>query len=205
MGWMSWQDFDVDSALQRDTLGRALRLVETESAEDWGDRINMADPHDPGLTTVLVDSIVNGATPESCIDLLQLRPLLFGTAWTVLDLLLELVGGHRKGEPGSTIEQPVDVGSIVIDDVVRVVADAGDATTQMVDVSIKRGKIGAVVTVVPGAVHDAQWIQQLGGNKHDALQQILPRWQAAWIWHLSHRERRRSSLSSWLSWSWHLA
>ena len=89
MGWMSWQDFDVDSALQRDTLGRALPLVETESAEDWGDRINMADPHDPGLTTVLVDSIVNGATPESRIDLLQLRPLLFGTAWTVLDLLLE--------------------------------------------------------------------------------------------------------------------
>jgi hypothetical protein len=30
-----------------------------------------------------------GATPERCIDLLQIRPLLFGTAWKVLDMLVE--------------------------------------------------------------------------------------------------------------------
>jgi hypothetical protein len=44
----------------------------------------------PGQTTIrlgVADSL--GATPEACIDLLQLRPLLFGTAWKVLDLLLD--------------------------------------------------------------------------------------------------------------------
>jgi hypothetical protein len=32
---------------------------------------------------------VIGATPSGCIRLLEIRPLLFGTAWKVLDLLLE--------------------------------------------------------------------------------------------------------------------
>ena len=30
-----------------------------------------------------------GPTPTGCIELLQVRPLLVGTAWKVLDLLLE--------------------------------------------------------------------------------------------------------------------
>ena len=86
---VSWQDFEVNSALQRDTLERAMPLVQTSTTDDWTDLINMADPDDPGYLTLVPDPIVGGATPESCVELLALRPLLFGTAWTVLDFLLE--------------------------------------------------------------------------------------------------------------------
>jgi hypothetical protein len=86
---MSWQDFEVNSALQRDTLERAMPLVQTSTTDNWTDLINMADKTDPGYLTIVPDSIVEGATPESCVELLALRPLLFGTAWTVLDFLLE--------------------------------------------------------------------------------------------------------------------
>jgi hypothetical protein len=79
---VSWQDFEVNSALQRDTLERAMPLVQTSTADDWTDLINLADPADPGYLTIVPDSIVEGATPESCVELLALRPLLFGTAWT---------------------------------------------------------------------------------------------------------------------------
>jgi hypothetical protein len=86
---VSWQDFEVKSALQRDTLERAMPLVQTSTTDDWTDLINMADPADPGYLTIVPASITSGATPESCVELLALRPLLFGTAWTVLDFLLE--------------------------------------------------------------------------------------------------------------------
>src|SRR5215217_6009307 len=86
---VSWQAFEVNGALQRDTLERAVPLVQTSTADDWTDLVNMADPTDPGYLTIVPDSIIEGATPESCVELLALRPLLFGTAWTVLDFLLE--------------------------------------------------------------------------------------------------------------------
>jgi hypothetical protein len=86
---VSWQDFEAKSALQRDTLERAMPMVETSTTDDWSDLINMADPADPGYLTIGPHPIFEGATPESCVELLALRPLLFGTAWTVLDFLLE--------------------------------------------------------------------------------------------------------------------
>ena len=84
----SWQDFDTKSVLERDVLLRALPLVATQSTGDARAIIDMAGG--PGQTIVGIGTAGNlGATPEACIDLLQLRPLLFGTAWKVLDLLLE--------------------------------------------------------------------------------------------------------------------
>jgi hypothetical protein len=88
---VSWQDFEAKSALQRDTLERAIPLVATSTNDDWTDLINMADADDPGYLTIVPDPIVAGATPESCVELLALRPLLFGTAWTILDFLSEEV------------------------------------------------------------------------------------------------------------------
>ena len=35
----------------------------------------------------LADSM--GASPEGCVELLGIRPLLFGTAWKVLDLFMD--------------------------------------------------------------------------------------------------------------------
>lgn len=86
---VSWQDFDDDTALERDTLERALPLVETESTDSWGAVLNMTGKGDPGGITILPESVPSGATAEGCIDLLRLRPLLFGTAWRVLDLLID--------------------------------------------------------------------------------------------------------------------
>ena len=50
--------------------------------------LNLTGVGDPGHIGISVPSIVE-LTPEACIDLLRLWPLLFGTAWKVLDLLLE--------------------------------------------------------------------------------------------------------------------
>jgi hypothetical protein len=85
---VSWQDFDINSALERDTLERALPLVQTESTGTWGAVLNMTGVGGPGHVTISMSDTF-GTTPEACIDLLRLRPLLFGTAWRVLDLLLD--------------------------------------------------------------------------------------------------------------------
>ena len=70
---VSWQDFDDDTALERDTLERALPLVETESTDSWGAVLNMTGKGDPGGITILPESVPSGATAEGCIDLLRLK------------------------------------------------------------------------------------------------------------------------------------
>jgi len=106
---VSWADFDQASGLERDMLLRALPLVPTRSSDAWRMKIDLSAP-DPVQAQVAMDEIV-GATPEACIDLLRIRPLLFGAAWKVLDLLLEeafsqanevpdLSRGYSIGEKG---------------------------------------------------------------------------------------------------------
>lgn len=86
---MSWQDFDVRSALQRDTLERAMPLVNTSINDDLSYEINMADPGEGCHPQRYPRFRPGWATPGWCVEFLGLRPLLFGTAWTVLDFLLE--------------------------------------------------------------------------------------------------------------------
>src|SRR5689334_22847602 len=63
--------------------------------------------------------------------------------------------GDRKGEPGSAIEQPVDVGPTVVGGIGGLITEACDTATQMVDVPVEYGNIGAVVAVVvPRALND---------------------------------------------------
>jgi hypothetical protein len=85
---VSWQDFDTDSALERNLLERALPLVAIQSTGDWRATIDMTRPEETTTAHVQFTEVI-GATPERCVDLLQIRPLLLGTAWKVLDLLLE--------------------------------------------------------------------------------------------------------------------
>ena len=83
--------------------------------------------------------------------------------------------GDRKGEPGSAIEQPVDVGPTVVGGIGGLITEACDTATQMVDVPVEYGNIGAVVAVVvPRALNDPQRVEQLSGRKHGALQKTLP-------------------------------
>ena len=80
--------------------------------------------------------------------------------------------GDRKGEPGSAIEQPVDVGPTVVGGIGGLITEACDTATQMVDVPVEYGNIGAVVAVVPRALNDPQRVQQLSGRKHGELQRL---------------------------------
>ena len=83
---MAWIDFDDASALERDMLERALPLVPTTSDSTLGMTIDM----DTGRMDARVGArLVIGATPEACVNLLKIRPLLVGAAWKVIDLLLE--------------------------------------------------------------------------------------------------------------------
>ena len=84
---MSWADFDDASGLERDMLLRALPLVPTQSSAEWRMRIDFAAP-EPVRAQIAANDIIR-ATPDACVALLGIRPLLFGAAWKVLDLLLE--------------------------------------------------------------------------------------------------------------------
>lgn len=83
---MTWQEFDEETALERDTLHRSLPLVPLASRGDADAVIDMATGH------AQVELHVNetlGPTPGGCVELLGIRPLLVSAAWKVIDLLLE--------------------------------------------------------------------------------------------------------------------
>ncbi|MGH3772386.1 MAG: hypothetical protein ACRDRW_13500 [Pseudonocardiaceae bacterium] len=103
---MAWADFDADTALERDVLRRALPLAETVSTGSSRATVDLAA--NSAATAVAVHDTV-GLTPSGCVDLLQIRPLLTGTAWKVLDLLLEtaldLAGQSPDQKRGWTIKK----------------------------------------------------------------------------------------------------
>jgi len=83
---VSWSDFDLASALERDVLRRALPLIPSSGQKSARATLDLA--------TGVIHAVVGvqdtlGASPEGCIELLQLRPLLTGAAWKVLDFVLE--------------------------------------------------------------------------------------------------------------------
>src|SRR5713226_3422130 len=103
---MSWIDFDEASALERDTLLRALPLLALDGHSSATARLDMATDQ-VGIAMTLTETL--GPTPVGCVDLLKIRPLLFGAAWKVLDLLLEeafvQVGVKPSLSRGFSIEQ----------------------------------------------------------------------------------------------------
>lgn len=96
---MSWQEFDLDSRLERDLLRRALPLVPTGSSEANQSTLDQATNTAHHAATAV--SIL-GATPTKCIELLSIRPLLIGAAWKTLDLLLETALGLSGVLSGSS-------------------------------------------------------------------------------------------------------
>jgi hypothetical protein len=84
---MIWADFDIDTALERDVLQRCLSLAQkTSDGTTWAVIDMQAGSVNGGG---FVAFVVGHAAPSDCIELLQIRPLLFGTAWEVLDIMLE--------------------------------------------------------------------------------------------------------------------
>jgi hypothetical protein len=83
---MTWADFDQDSALERAVLEKSLPLAATKGNGKSSAVIDMAI-----ATTAIFLSATDhlGASPAGCVDLLGIRPLLVGTAWRVMDLLIE--------------------------------------------------------------------------------------------------------------------
>src|SRR4051794_29658913 len=83
---MTWMDFDNDSALEREILERALPLLPLTGEAGHVFMVDAAQ-QSMGVNIRLTDTL--GPTPKSCVDLLQIRPLLTGAAWKVVDLLVE--------------------------------------------------------------------------------------------------------------------
>ena len=83
---MTWLDFKTRSALERDVLSRALPAV---ASDEHTYRRATYDPKSSAKNVSIGVGDTLGFTPEGCVNHLALRPLLVGTAWKVLDLLLE--------------------------------------------------------------------------------------------------------------------
>ena len=83
---MTWRDFDVETALERDMLQRSLPLVPLSSGADADAVIDMATGS-AHLALRVSDTL--GPTPSGCVAVLEIRPLLVSAAWKVIDLLLE--------------------------------------------------------------------------------------------------------------------
>lgn len=83
------------TALELDLLARALPTVPLHATGDVRVRVDQgqvgvgvaARPASVHVAIGVADSL--GATPERCVELLGIYPLLFGTAWKVLDLYVE--------------------------------------------------------------------------------------------------------------------
>jgi hypothetical protein len=87
--------FTESTALELDLLGRALPLSPLAATGNVRIRVDeghvhigvAAQPVRVHVSLGVADNI--GASPEGCVELLGIRPLLFGTAWKVLDLFMD--------------------------------------------------------------------------------------------------------------------
>ncbi len=86
--------FIESTALELDVLGRALALCPLDATGIVRIRVDLGLVDIAGGEQVWghvslgpADNI--GASPEGCVELLGIRPLLFGTAWKVLDLFMD--------------------------------------------------------------------------------------------------------------------
>jgi hypothetical protein len=101
--WASIRDAFVEStALELDLLGRALPLCPLSATGDVRIRVDQGHEHigvaaaplRVHVSVGLADSI--GAGPEGCVELLGIRPRLFGTAWKVLDLFMDALMAENQ-------------------------------------------------------------------------------------------------------------
>jgi hypothetical protein len=83
---MTWSDFDTGTALERDVLQRALPTMPLSGQTSVRATY---DPKSMGNVIQIGVGDTLGPTAEGCVERLALRPLLVGTAWKVLDALLE--------------------------------------------------------------------------------------------------------------------
>lgn len=112
----AWEDFELDSALEREMLARALPIVPVASDGSIRVFIDLAEGRvdatvsPPAARVFASTSDALGASGPSCIRLLRIRPLLVGAAWKVLDLIIETAldeaGVTRSGKsPWRSIER----------------------------------------------------------------------------------------------------
>lgn len=78
-------DFQDDTAFERLILDRAAPLIPTSEA---GSVIDLRQPGGTSVNITLTDSTGSGGSNQ--LKESDVRPLLFGSAWKVLDLLVEL-------------------------------------------------------------------------------------------------------------------
>jgi hypothetical protein len=94
-------EFADDTAFERLVLDRAMPLLPTSEAR------SVIDLRGPGVSvavTPMPARVYVGDAPGT-VGVAELRPLIFGAAWKVLDLLVELATGKRD-----TIEEKTKKG-----------------------------------------------------------------------------------------------
>ncbi|YCH06394.1 hypothetical protein ACTAQJ_14875 [Arthrobacter sp. alpha11c] len=135
---MTWADFEVSTILERDVLERAMPLVPQGTTVTRATLDSATD--ETQLFVAAADT--SGPTPEGCVTLLKLRPLLFGTAWKVLDLFLEAcflqAGEQPDQDRGFSIKRKRDLArnfkgapSFLPEDIWQAAALTYDATAEV--------------------------------------------------------------------------
>jgi hypothetical protein len=89
--------FDQETAWERAVLGQAIPLMPTTSGSLSPAPTAVSDLRPHGCITIGVSSIVGHVSGEAMRDLLL--PLMFGAAWKVMDLALELALHHAGRRP----------------------------------------------------------------------------------------------------------
>lgn len=109
MTGMPWTDFVTDIALERDTLLRAMPLMPATATGDSRGTLDVAADRAHAFVSAHDASM----TPEGCVALLRIRPLLFGIAWKILDLFHEeafvQAGEKPKAKRGFRIDDKRDL------------------------------------------------------------------------------------------------
>jgi hypothetical protein len=106
---MAWSDFVTDIELERDTLLRAVPLVPPTASGGARGTLDVAADQSSAAISAHDASV----TPERCIELLRIRPLLFGIAWKILDLFHDeafvQAGEKPKAKRGFRIDDKRDL------------------------------------------------------------------------------------------------
>lgn len=153
---VTWSDFADDTALENDLLRRALPWV-GGPAEFTVDVASRSVGVAIGLPTFVI-----GPNPEGCVELLGIRPLLTGTAWKILDLLVEAAldnAGHKPSGGGNRwsisakvrkasadgVPRPANFGALAWDTLMRTYAGTAQLRHSIVHRKVTTDKVNALV------------------------------------------------------------
>lgn len=110
MSPMTWNEFADYVSIDCETLEQSVELASLQGAAHASVVVDLTT----GKTGLSLSSTNQGSVlsshhpPADCINFLRVRPLLFNTAWRVLDLLIETALNTAGRRPQSSANWPID-------------------------------------------------------------------------------------------------